>query len=614
MLALERAMKPGLLAASAAGAAMLSLLPVGAALAITPAGYTVTGIDLPARVEIVGVDSATGAVYVGEAGTASDPGTVTVIDGASQSVLGSIAVPSRPYDIAVDSSTDTVYVSGSSGLTVIDGATDEVVATLASVGGQIAVDPATDTVYASTAAANDEPGLAVIDGATNLVTATIPLPQVSLSLAVNATTNTIYSGARTGTLTAIDGATNAVTGSAQFVGAISGLAADPATGSVYAVDTGSNTVYVVDDTTLTTTASITGCPYHVIAAAADPASGTIFVTSYGNLSAGPADGTCVISASTNTVAETFPRGGVAVAADDVTGTAYIAAWNPLYAVWVATPSSADELSPLIYGFGGGFGSPTATLAVGIPSTASLLDSALPAATITETGALPDGITMSSSGALTGTPDAGTVGTYPIIVSASNGVGLDSTASLTVAVDIAPAVTSPSQATFQTGVPGTFTVQATGDPAPTLQVSQYPSWMTYTPRTTSSGVLSGTPPRSSGGTWQVLIWAENGYGSTPTQFLTIVINQPPAIVAASHATFRVGRTVRYRISSTGYPVPMLREGGRLPSGLRFQTGPDGTAVISGEPVRGDKGKRYEIKIIASNHVGRTATQTVVIRIR
>jgi len=611
-------MKRVALAVASAAVAVVALLPGTIAEASGPGGYTVSRVVLPTRVFGIAEDPSTGLVYVGESGTVRGEGTVAVINGASEAVEDSITVPGTPLHLAVDPATNTVYASTSSGVTVIDGATNTVIktVTITSNGGPVAVDPATDTVYAE-ATTGTAPGIAVIDGATNSVKTPIALSSMTgavSSFAVDASTGTIYAGTSGGALYAIDGATDAVAKPVQLSspGNISGLALE--SGSVYAVDVTNGTVDVVNATTLAVTTSVTGCPSHVVAAAADPAANAVFVTSYGTVSASPADSTCVIDASTNTVAETFPRGGMAVAADPATGAAYIASWNPLVDVWVATPSASDELSPMVYGFAESeLGSATATFAVGIASSFPLLVSALPAATVTETGALPAGVTMSSSGVFSGTPAAGTVGTYPITVTASNGVSPDSTISLTIDVDIAPAITSPATATFQTGVHGSFTVQATGTPAPTVSAVDYPSWLTFTPGS-ASGVLSGTPPTGSGGVFQVYIDADNGSGFTASQTLTITVNQPPAVEAASRLTFRAGRHVQYRLKSTGFPAPVLREHGRLPRGLAFRAGANGTALIVGKPARGDKGKRYVITITASNNIGHAATKKVTIRIR
>ncbi len=613
-------MKRVALAVSSVATGLLVLLPGTAARANIPGGYAVTRMVLTSRTFAIAVNPSTDLAYVGEYGTAPGQGTVTVVGGAGHAVEGSITVPGTPVDLAVNPSTDTVYATTASGLTVIDGATNTVATTIASVGGDIAVDPVTNRVYVATRLAGNAPGVAVVDGATNSIIATIALPGTPgyIRIAVDPAADTVYASTADGTLSAIDGATNAVTRSVQLSPGvpaphITSITVDSAVGSVYAVDDRSNTVDVVSAATLAAIASITGCPYHVAAAAADPTSNVVFVTSDGNGSPSPAESTCVISAKTNTVVDTFPRGGSAIAADPVTGAAYIAAWNPANYIWIATPSTTDELSPMVYGFDAfELGGLSATFAVDRASSFSLMVSAIPAATITETGALPPGVTMSSSGAFSGTPAVGTVGTYPITVSAGNGVSPDSNVSLDIVVDIAPTVTSPATVTFQTGTPASFSVRATGTPAPTVKAVDYPYWMAFTPGN-SSGVLSGTPPPGSGGVDLVYTWADNGSGFIARQNLMVTVNQPPAVVADSHLNFRASRNVRYRITSTGFPAPVLRERGLLPRGLAFRAGPNGTALIVGKPATSDKGKRYLITIIASNHIGRAAAKKLTIRI-
>jgi large repetitive protein len=612
--------KRAAIAVSAAAGALLAWVPASGAVAAAPGGYIVSSVVMPTRAFGIAADPATGLVYVGGYGTVSGQGRVTVINGASQTVEDSITVPVLPAYLAVDPVTDTIYASSPSGsLTVINGATGEVVTTIASAGGNVTVDPATDTVYAGMWPPSGGTRVAVIDGATNAITATITLTNTAGAavLAADPSTDTIFAAAPKETLYAINGADNAVIKSLLLPGSlanITSLTVDTANDSVYAVDNEANAVDVVSAASLTLTTSITACPSHIVAAAADPTANVVFVTANGTAYPSPADSTCVINGATNTVADTFPRGGTAVATDPATGAAYIAGWYPDEDIWTVTPGASNELSPMVYGFGPfASGSPSATFAVGISSTFPLLVSALPAATLTEAGALPAGVTMSSSGVFSGTPASGTVGTYPITVTASNGVSPASTVSLSVVVDIAPAITSVARATFRTGVHGSFTVQATGSPAPTVGAVDYPSWMTFTPGS-SSGVLSGTPPRGSGGLSPVYVWAENSFGSTATQTLMVTVDEPPALAAASHLTFRVGHSVRYQITSTGFPTPVLHESGRLPRGLTFRAGRDGTAVIAGKPAGRDKGKHFVITITASNHIGRAATRKVTIFIR
>jgi large repetitive protein len=607
-------MKRAILAAASAATVVLALLPAAAARALVPGGYAVTPMALGTRAFGIAEDPSTGLVYVGGYGTTVGQGAVTVIDGASRTVEESIAVPGTPSNIAVNPATDMVYASSTSGLSVINGADGTLITTMPA-GGPVAVDPANGMVYTLTTLENNVPAIAVINGATNTITATIPVPTTTgvLSLAVDSATDTVYAGTRGGALYAIDEATDTVSDPAQLSarGPITSLAIDSADGTVYAVDDGTNAVDVINASTLATVTSITGCPYHVVAAAADPTADVIFVTSYGTQTPSPADSTCVINGATNTVAETFPRGGTAVAADPTTGVAYIAGWYPDTDLWIAKPSAADELSPVVYGFPAE--SASTTFAVGISTSVPLMVSALPAATLTEKGALPTGLTMSPAGVFSGQPAAGTVGTYPITMTASNGVSPDTTVWLNIVVDIAPTITSPANATFQTGVAGSFTVQATGNPAPTVSAVDYPSWMTFT-QVNSTGVLAGTPPAGSGGSQSVYVWAENGSGFTARQVITLTVNQPPAITADSRLTFRAGRHVRYLITSTGFPTPVLSEHGTLPRGLSFRPGPDGTAVIAGKPALSDRGKQYLVAITAGNNIGGAVTKKLTIRIR
>ncbi|MHB1593921.1 MAG: putative Ig domain-containing protein [Streptosporangiaceae bacterium] len=608
-------MRRGLLAFNAAViVATLSLSAAAAPRTAPPQGtFAVSRIPTAQRVLGLAVDPATNVVYTGGYGPARGDGSVTPIDGTTGAAGTPITVPGVPFSIAVDPVTDTIYAYGYDGLTAIDGATGTVLTTIAlSYNGQVGVDPATDTVYAATALPNGTGTVTVIDGATNKTTATVSLGSATgiQSLAVNPATDTIYSGTETGSVYAIDGARDTVSASIQLGSnaRVSSVAADTATGTVYAVDWGTNTVHPLNGRTLAAAPAIAGCPQHVAAAAADPAGGVVLVASDAVAYPSLADSTCVIDADTNTIIGTFPRGGVAAAPDATSGVTYIASWAPVTGIWVARPASTSEVSPMIYGFP--TFAPATTFAVGVATSAPLEISALPTATLTETGRLPAGITMSAAGVFSGTPAADSAGTYPITVTAANGLGPASTAALTIIVNIAPKITSPAAVTFRTGTPGTFAVKATGSPAPAISAVDYPGWMSFTAGT-SSATLAGTPPPGSGGVYPVYVWADNGSPVTARQRLMVTVDQPPTIIAAARIGFRIGRRGRYLISTTGYPVPRLAERGPLPRGLAFRTEPGGYAAIVGQPFRSDKGKRYLITITASNRIGHPVTRKITI---
>src|SRR5207302_6600685 len=109
-----------------------------------------------------------------------------------------------------------------------------------------------------------------------------------------------------------------------------------------------------------------------------------------------------------------------------------------------------------------------------------------------------------------TPAAGTARTYSITFTASNGVGSKATQSFTLTVNQAPAITSANATAFTVGTPGSFTVAATGFPAPTLtETGTLPTGVTFNAGT---GVLSGTPAAGTTGTYTITFTAANGVGS------------------------------------------------------------------------------------------------------
>ena len=146
----------------------------------------------------------------------------------------------------------------------------------------------------------------------------------------------------------------------------------------------------------------------------------------------------------------------------------------------------------------------------------------PAPTFSETGALPSGVTLNSgTGVLSGTPAAGTGGTYKITITAQNGVAPNATQAFTLTVDQAAAISSANTTTFSVGVAGAFTVTATGVPAPTISESgTLPSGVTFNPNTQ---VLSGTPAAGTAANYPITFTAHNGVGADGVQNFTLTVN-------------------------------------------------------------------------------------------
>ena len=183
-----------------------------------------------------------------------------------------------------------------------------------------------------------------------------------------------------------------------------------------------------------------------------------------------------------------------------------------------------------------------TFTAGASGSFTVTDSGFPARTLSESGTdtLPSGVTFNSAtGVLSGTPVAGSGGTYTLHFTAHNGVGSDATQTFTLTVDQAASFTSAAATTFTVGTSGTFNVTAAGFPAPVLSESEtdtLPSGVTFNAAT---GVLSGTPAAGSAGTYTLNFTAHNGIGSDATQTFTLTVDRSAAFTSSNSTTFTAG---------------------------------------------------------------------------
>jgi hypothetical protein len=211
--------------------------------------------------------------------------------------------------------------------------------------------------------------------------------------------------------------------------------------------------------------------------------------------------------------------------------------------------------------------------------------------------------------LGGIPTAGTTGSYPLTITAHNGVGTDATQAFTLTVNQAPAITSANNTSFAVGTTGTFTVTATGVPAPAMTESgALPSGVTFVDKGNGTATLSGTPATGTAGGYPITIKAHNGVGSDASQSfaLTVSQTQAPVITSANSTTITVGTAGTFSVTTTGTPTPSLTETGALPSGVTFVDNRNGTATLSGTPGSGTAGT-YSLSINSHNGIGTDASQ-------
>jgi hypothetical protein len=253
--------------------------------------------------------------------------------------------------------------------------------------------------------------------------------------------------------------------------------------------------------------------------------------------------------------------------------------------------------------------------IGALSTFSVATTGYPKPALTESGALPSGVTFVDKGngtaTLSGTPASGTNGTYSLTITANNGVSPNATQSFTLTVNTAAAITSGNATTFTVGTPGAFTVTATGTPTPSLtETGALPSGVTFVDNSNGTATLAGTPASGTGGTYSLSLKAHNGVGSDATQTFTLTVDQAPAITSTNSATFTINTAGTFTVTATGFPNVTLTETGALPSGVTFVPNGNNTATLSGTPTAGGS---FPLTLNASNGVGTAATQSLTLTV-
>jgi YVTN family beta-propeller protein len=435
------------------------------------------------------------------------------------------------------------------------------------------------------------------------VTATIGVGSSPEGVGVDPAAGTVYvANYDAGTMSVINAATNTVTATIPFGvdGFPFGVAVDPAAGTVYVTDS-VDTVAVIDVKTDAVTATI-GVASDPSTVAADPAAGIVYVASVDS------DTVSVIDVATNTVTAAFGAGvePYGVAADTSLHTAYLTGGDD---VVVIGPGQAPAITS----------ARSASIGMRSPADVTVTATGIPVPALTETSALPAGITFTDHGngtaTLSGTAPAGTTGHYPITITATNGIGSPATQAFTLTVTTkasAPAITSDPAAIATFGTPFSFTVTTNGSPVPSIaKTGTMPPGVQFTNNKDGTATISGTAVRTALGPYPVTLTAKNAAG-TVTQSFTLTITKAPVLANIPATTATISTPMHLAMTATGYPTPGLAEYGKLAAGLGFTSTGNGQAAISRTPPAGTVGS-YAITIRATNQSG-TTSETFTLKVR
>ncbi|WP_458683621.1 beta-propeller fold lactonase family protein [Prescottella equi] len=355
-------------------------------------------------------------------------GTVAVIDTATNKVDTTIAVERAPRSLAVTPDNARVYVANqdSGSVSVIDTNTNAITTTIA-VGSSplgVAVTPDGSRVYVAREARNHEPdgnAVSVIDTATNTVTDIILFAGGAQSVAIAPDGSRAYvaglyeyrEDSDQGELAVIDTATNTVTDT---------IALDMYPNQIEITHDGSHAyitsyggdgkVMVLDTTTNAVTATI---PVEIYPSyiAFTPDGRYAYITNTYSRSGGPL--VSIIDTSTHTVVSGLRVDGFPGGIDFTPDGAHTYVAIPV-TVWggkvsVFAPDRAPELSGI---------PPNGTVDQPYHHTFTVAGEPTPTVSVTS-GVLPDGVTLSSDGVLSGKPTAS--GRFEFTVSAINDIAI-----------------------------------------------------------------------------------------------------------------------------------------------------------------------------------------------
>ncbi len=261
----------------------------------------VTDITIPGNPNGIAVNPTTKRIYVASGNTSSGP-AVIVIDGSTNAVIDTVDTTQGASFVAVNQATNRVYDAGcifgqteTCTVTVIDGATDKVIATIplaspAGIGVQaIAVDPVWNRIYV---ADDNNFEIAEINGHNNAVTYFNTGNAETLGLAVDFGTHQIIGAPSGGAIDIYNGTTHGRR--LISVGLINqDVAVNSFTHRAYITNNAGSTLGVVDlQSSRVVNVTVGNAPYGVCV---DYLSNLIFVANTGDQTVAEVNGT------TNTV-------------------------------------------------------------------------------------------------------------------------------------------------------------------------------------------------------------------------------------------------------------------------------------------------------------------------
>jgi hypothetical protein len=203
--------------------------------------------------------------------------------------------------------------------------------------------------------------------------------------------------------------------------------------------------------------------------------------------------------------------------------------------------------------------------------------------------------------------------YYVIIDANGDYGLQTnTLSLTGTSTISPTFISSSSTTVNARDPINFSVTTTGSPAASIiEAGSLPVGVSFKDNGNGTATFSGQASTNNKGIYFTTLTATNSAGST-TQNFVLSINdsqEAPTFLSTDSVTENVGSAFNFNVDTTGDPVPTIAKTGNLPSTIKFSDNGDGTATLSGTPI---KAGIYTLTLKAKNKNG-IASQVLTLNV-